>query len=206
MTPTLILPGLNGSGDGHWQQFWLKDNSDSQLVEQDDWQAPRIETWTKRLEEVLVREGPAYIVAHSLGCLLAANFADSPFATLIRGALLVAPCDLAVTEDFHPGAIHFGRMPAAALPFPTITVGSLNDIYMPLEGLSLYGRLWRSKILNLGNAGHININSGFGRWTGGYGLLSTLRKRAEPDRRAKDRVPEIERASTGSTAPEAERR
>ena len=137
MMPTLILPGLNGSDDGHWQRYWLKDDAQSRLVEQDDWKAPRVEAWTQRLEEVLVQEGPAYIVAHSLGCLLTAKCADRPAAKLIKGALLVAPCDLSTTENLHPGAIHFGRMPTRVLPFPTITVGSLNDIYMPLESLSL---------------------------------------------------------------------
>lgn len=178
MTPTLILPGLNGSGEGHWQRFWLKDDAASRLVEQDDWQSPRVEVWLERLEEVLVREGPAYIVAHSLGCLLAAKCADRPSARLIKGALLVAPCDLSTTEQLHPGAIHFGRMPTRTLPFPTITVGSLNDIYMPLESLSLYCRLWKTEARNLGQAGHINIASGFGRWTGGYGLLSLLKRKA----------------------------
>jgi predicted alpha/beta hydrolase family esterase len=69
MTLTLILPGLNGSDEGHWQRFWLKDDAESRLVEQDDWKLPKVEAWTRRLEEVLAQEGPAYIVAHSLGCL-----------------------------------------------------------------------------------------------------------------------------------------
>ncbi len=178
MTSTLILPGLNGSDDGHWQRYWLQDNAESRLVEQDDWKSPRVELWTKRLEDVLAREGPAYIVAHSLGCLLAAKCAEGPAAKLIKGALLVAPCDLSTTEKLHPGAIHFGRMPTRILPFPAITVGSLNDIYMPLENLSLYSRLWKTEVRNLGQAGHINIDSGFGRWTGGYELLSLLKMKA----------------------------
>ena len=49
---------------------------------------------------------------------------------------------------------------------------------MPLESLSLYCRLWKSEVKNLGQAGHINIESGFGRWTGGYGFLSLLKKKA----------------------------
>lgn len=182
MTSTLILPGLNGSDDGHWQRFWLKDDAESRLVEQDDWKSPRIEAWAKRLEDVLAEEGPAFIVAHSLGCLLAAKCAEGPAAKLIRGALLVAPCDLSTTEKLHPGAIHFGRMPTRILPFPTITVGSLNDIYMPLENLSFYNRLWKTEVRNLGQAGHINIASGFGRWTGGYELLSLLKMKARSRR------------------------
>lgn len=182
MIPTLILPGLNGSDDGHWQRYWLKDDVQSRLVEQDDWKAPRVEAWTQRLEEVLFQEGPAYVVAHSLGCLLAAKCADRPAAKLIKGALLVAPCDLSTTENLHPGAIHFGRMPTRVLPFPAITVGSLNDIYMPLESLSLYSRLWKTQVRNLGPAGHINIESGFGRWTGGYELLSMLKMKTKARR------------------------
>lgn len=182
MTSTLILPGLNGSDDGHWQRFWLKDDAESRLVEQDDWKSPRIEAWAKRLEDVLAEEGSAFIVAHSLGCLLAAKCAEGPAAKLIKGALLVAPCDLSTTEKLHPGAIHFGRMPTRVLPFPTITVGSLNDIYMPLENLSFYNRLWKTEVRNLGQAGHINIASGFGRWTGGYDLLSLVKMKARSRR------------------------
>ena len=182
MTPTLILPGLNGSDPGHWQRFWLDDNPDSRMVEQEDWRVPRVEAWMARLEDMLAQIGPVYIVAHSLGCLLAAKLAETPAARLIKGALLVAPCDLAITEQLHPGAIHFGRMPTRALPFPAITVGSLNDIYMPLEHLSFYTRLWKTRTVNLGQAGHININSGFGRWTKGYALLESLKRGAETGR------------------------
>ncbi|WP_426127476.1 alpha/beta hydrolase [Pararhizobium sp. PWRC1-1] len=199
MIPTLILPRLNGSDDGHWQRFWLKDDVRSRLVEQDDWQFPRIEAWMKRLEEVLAQEGPAYIVAHSLGCLLAAKCADTPSASLIKGALLVAPCDLTTTEKLHPGAIHFGRMPTRALPFPTITVGSLNDIYMPLESLSFYSALWKTQTKDLGYAGHINIDSGFGRWKGGYGLLSLLRRKVSANRRATPTYSQGDEAADGST-------
>jgi predicted alpha/beta hydrolase family esterase len=199
MIPTLILPGLNGSDEGHWQRFWLKDEARSRLVEQDDWQSPRIEAWMRRLEEVLAQVGPAYIVAHSLGCLLAAKCADMPSASLIKGALLVAPCDLTTTEKLHPGAIHFGRMPTRALPFPTITVGSLNDIYMPLESLSFYGGLWKTQTKNLGYAGHINIDSGFGRWKGGYGLLSLLKRKASAHRRATPTYPQGDEAADAST-------
>ena len=40
MTATLIIPGLYGSGEGHWQRYWLRDRPDSVLVEQDDWDDP----------------------------------------------------------------------------------------------------------------------------------------------------------------------
>jgi predicted alpha/beta hydrolase family esterase len=183
MTATLIVPGLNGSDRGHWQRFWLDDDPHSILVEQDDWHAPLVDRWMERLEDALLEQGEAYIVAHSLGCLLTAKLADRPSARRIKAALLVAPCDLRSTEKVHPGAIRFGSMPTQRLPFPTVTVGSLNDHYMELDRLTLYARLWKTDLRNIGLAGHINIASGFGRWAGGYALLDNLKERAKAPRR-----------------------
>ncbi|MBB4275420.1 RBBP9/YdeN family alpha/beta hydrolase [Rhizobium mongolense] len=183
MSRTLILPGLFGSGEGHWQDYWLKEHPDSRLVEQDDWDRPRLHDWILRLEETLAEEDGAYIVAHSLGCLLTAQLAGRPSARRVRGALLVAPCDLPSTEALHPGHLAFGTMPTKALPFASIVVGSLNDIYISLERLTMFARLWKSDLRNIGLAGHINVASGFGRWPSGYGLLSTLKSRTRHRRR-----------------------
>jgi predicted alpha/beta hydrolase family esterase len=177
MSTVLILPGLFGSGEGHWQRYWLQDQPGSRLVAQEDWEHPRLANWMERLEAALEEAGEAYIVAHSLGCLLAAMLADRPAARRVKGALLVAPCDLPPTEALHPGRILFGSMPTKALPFSSTTVGSLNDIYMTLDRLTLFGRLWNSEIRNIGLAGHINVASGFGRWPSGYQLLEALKAR-----------------------------
>ena len=104
--------------------------------------------------------------------------AGRPAARRVKGALLVAPCDIPVTEALHAGHLSFGTMPTEALPFPSITIGSLNDIYMRLDRLTLFGRLWNSDVRNIGLAGHINIASGFGRWPSGYGFLEILKSRS----------------------------
>ncbi|ENN85211.1 hypothetical protein RHSP_55231 [Rhizobium freirei PRF 81] len=178
MSRVLIVPGLFGSGDGHWQRYWLQDQPDVRLVEQADWDFPNLDRWMENLEAALEDAGEAYLVAHSLGCLLAAKLAGRPAARRVKGALLVAPCDIPVTERLHAGHLSFGTMPTEALPFPSITVGSLNDIYMTLDRLTMFGRLWNSDVRNIGLAGHINIASGFGRWPSGYGFLEALKVRA----------------------------
>ncbi|NEJ69676.1 alpha/beta fold hydrolase [Rhizobium phaseoli] len=183
MSDVIILPGLFGSGEGHWQQHWLRDQPGSRYVAQDDWDHPNLDNWLQRLESTLEEVGEAYLVAHSLGCLLAARLAGRSAARRVKGALLVAPCDLPVTEILHPGHIAFGGMPTAALPFPSIVVGSMNDAYMTVDRLSLFGRLWKAETRNIGLAGHINIASGFGRWRTGYRLLETLKARAGDRRR-----------------------
>ena len=178
MTRVLIVPGLFGSGEGHWQRYWLRDHPDVQLVEQDDWDFPNLKSWMEKLETALEEAGEAYIVGHSLGCVLTARLAGHPAARRVKGALLVAPCDIPATEALHSGHLSFGTMPTEVLPFPGITVGSLNDIYMTLDRLTMFGRLWRTDVRNIGLAGHINIASGFGRWPGGYSFLEMLKARA----------------------------
>ena len=175
--PTLIVPGLNGSPEGHWQQHWLRDRPDTRLVDQDNWNCPVLDEWQARLEAALdaVDEG-AFIVAHSLGCVLTASLANRPSARKIKGALLVAPADLDKVEALHPCVVSFGVKPLQTLPFPSLVIGSLNDPYMDVTDLSRHVEGWGSQLVNLGAVGHINIASGFGRWEEGYAFADRLNR------------------------------
>ncbi|WP_132074276.1 RBBP9/YdeN family alpha/beta hydrolase [Sinorhizobium americanum] len=182
MVKTLIVPGLFGSGEGHWQRHWLIDQPGATLVEQGDWNRPALAAWRSALETEIDRHPSVDIVAHSLGCLLVAGLAGHPVAKRIRSVLLVAPCDLEETERLHPGAIAFGGMPRQRLSFPSLVVGSLNDPYMRFDRLRIFCEEWGSRLVDLGHAGHINIASGFGRWPAGYDLLQVLNGMAKDDR------------------------
>ncbi|CCF00098.1 putative esterase of the alpha/beta hydrolase fold (plasmid) [Sinorhizobium fredii HH103] len=182
MVKTLIVPGLFGSGEGHWQRHWLDDHPEAVFVEQGDWNRPALAAWRSALEAEIERHPSVDIVAHSLGCLLVAGLARRPIAERIRSVLLVAPCDLEETERLHPGAIDFGIMPRQRLSFPSLVVGSLNDPYMRFDRLQALCERWGSRLIDLGRAGHINIASGFGRWPGGYDLLKVLNGMAKGDR------------------------
>lgn len=175
MCTTLIVPGLNGSDEGHWQRHWLLDNPDSRLVDQDNWQCPVLGDWLVRLEHALEASNGAYIVAHSLGSILVANMASRPLAAKIKGALLVAPAHLERVEALHPCIVRFGEFPADQLPFPSLVVGSMSDPYMDPQDLVSTATAWGSDLVNLGQAGHINIASGFGRWPQAYAFLERLR-------------------------------
>lgn len=175
MFPTLILPGLNGSPEGHWQRHWATEHSSASIVEQEDWNCPVIEDWQAELDRALSVVEGAFLVAHSLGCLLAASYAERGNADKIRGALLVAPCSLEVTLRLHPCMIEFGHEPLARLPFPSLVIGSLNDPYMSVPDLERHVRGWGSDLATIGFAGHINIASGFGRWPEGYSFFNRLK-------------------------------
>lgn len=183
---TLIIPGLAGSPEGHWQHVWSEERDKARFVVQDNWDMPDIGTWKARLEQVLLDTDGAYLVAHSLGCVLAASMADSPAAGKIRGALLVAPCDLAATEVIHPRLIRFGEMPVAPLPFPSVLVGSRNDPYMSEDRSRHFAELWGARFVDMGYVGHINRASGFGRFSRGYQLFDNLVASADQRRNTRD--------------------
>lgn len=174
MYQTLILPGFKGSPAGHWQRFWVEDHPHASILEQEDWDCPVLEDWQHQLDKVLSRSDGVFLVAHSLGCLLAASYARRALSEKIRGALLVAPCSLDVTLRLHPCMIEFGDKPLARLPFPSLVVGSLNDPYMNVRELERHVKCWGSDLATIGFAGHINVASGFGRWEEGYGFFERL--------------------------------
>lgn len=182
MPKTLIIPGFNGSSDKHWQRIWAGERQDSVIVEQQNWSCPVLSDWQEKLDEALSVTESAFLVAHSLGCLLAASYARRRFTHKIRGALLVAPCALDTAITMHPCLAGFGAEPLSELPFPNILVASSNDPYMSGSQAQRYALCWGSEVLTIGAVGHINVDSGFGRWSAGYDLLDKMVQRARPSR------------------------
>lgn len=177
--PFLIVPGLNGSGAGHWQQHWLADHDNSELVDQVDWSNPRAGRWLHRLEQSVIANPGAILVAHSLGSILVARLATSSVAPLVGGALLVAPADIERTSTLHARNYEFGTLPTGPLPFAALVVASRDDVYMSLAKAQALASAWHAPLFDLGNAGHVNIASGFGRWTAGYALAAQVVARAD---------------------------
>jgi predicted alpha/beta hydrolase family esterase len=91
-------------------------------------------------------------------------------AERIQGALLVAPADperRGVLSDFAPVPYH-------PLTYRSIVVASTHDPFCPVRTAGAYARAWGSELVRLQNAGHINIDSGFGEWPLGWALLQSL--------------------------------
>ncbi len=73
----MIVPGLHGSGAGHWQAIWRAEHPDWLWVEQRDWESPDCGEWVDRLDGVVADcPGRVVIVAHSLGCMTFAHWAS----------------------------------------------------------------------------------------------------------------------------------
>ena len=174
---TLLLPGVGNSGPDHWQSRWLALHPDFHRVLQDDWDRPDLDAWCRNLEAAVHdAPSPVILVAHSLGCLLAAHWAERT-SLLVRGALLVAPPD-PVSAVFPPEAAGFGPVPLYRLPFPTILVASSNDPYATPEFSKQCATAWGSRLVEAGPLGHINAASRLGEWRQGLRLYEELLRKS----------------------------
>jgi uncharacterized protein len=172
----LILPGWYSSGPQHWQSLWEKRHG-YRRVEQHDWDKPLRGDWTARLEEVILTcDEPAVLVAHSLGCILAAQWASiSQNTHRVKGALLVAPGDVE-REDIRDQIPSWSPIALQNLPFPSVLLASRNDPYCAFERARLFAHAWGSQFMDYGDCGHINAESGLASWPEGHVLLLDLMK------------------------------
>lgn len=178
----LIIPGLGGSGPGHWQHRWAEKFSTGRMVMQDDFALPRHDAWVNRvLEEIAASARPVALVGHSLGAHAAASaMALTPDRDKIVASFLVAPPDLA-SPALPAGVIDpefLARAPAQTLGAPGVLVASRNDPYADFAHSEALAKIWGLDFSDAGEAGHINADSGHGPWPEGLmrlaGLLSKL--------------------------------
>jgi hypothetical protein len=170
----LILPGWQSSGPGHWQSRWEALHC-YRRVDQHDWMRPRRGDWIAQLEDViLATDGPVVLVAHSLGCILTAAWAEVSRSTgRVQGALLVAPGD-AERDELRGVLPSWSPILRQRLPFPSVLVGSRDDPYCTFERAQGMAGHWGSRFVDLGERGHINAESGLGDWPEGHAMLLEL--------------------------------
>jgi len=170
----LILPGLGNSEETHWQTLWEKQFPEFIRVQQADWETPVCEDWITTLDSEILKHNPedVILVGHSLACATIVFWANR-FKRTIKGALLVAPSDTEA-ESYPPGTKGFTPMPLTKLNFPTLTIASSNDYYVTLERATFFAKEWGSELITIGEAGHINVASGFGEWKEGLTFLKRL--------------------------------
>ena len=171
----LIVPGLTDSGPAHWQT-WLQSRQPGALrVRQRDWLTPDLDRWAARIASTLEFAGPGLWVAaaHSFGCLaLVRHLALKPASPLV-GALLVAPAD---PDRFGIA----GLLPTRRLPIPTTLVYSETDPWLTPASARRWAARWGSNAANLGAAGHINVEAGFGPLPLAQRWLSTIETARRP--------------------------
>lgn len=167
----LTLAGLWNSGPQHWQTLWEQKNPEWVRVPHRDWSNPDCHEWVAELDAAIAAcEGPPLLVAHSLGTMLVAQWARSGSDLKIAGAFMVCPSD--IEADTYPADKNgFAPVPMEKLPFPSLVVASTNDPYVTIERARAIAQAWGSKLVEIGEAGHVNGDAGYGAWPEGAELL-----------------------------------
>ena len=111
-------------------------------------------------------ERPVVVIAHSLGVPTVIQ-AMPQFSRPVAGAFLVAPPDVANPAIRPKHLMTFGPYPRDPLPFPSMAIGSRNDPFCASRRRRRHRRRLGFAVLDAGEAGHINADSGFGPWPEG---------------------------------------
>ncbi|MCH4539365.1 alpha/beta hydrolase [Ochrobactrum sp. POC9] len=163
----LIIPGYTNSGPDHWQTRWESKLSTARRVQQAEWSKPVREDWIGEVVKAAhAATKPIVLVAHSLG-VAAAVHALPQFQHKVAGAFFVAPPDVSNDKIRPKHLMTFGPYPRERLPFPAITVVSRNDPFSSFEAAEDVVKDWGAMLIDAGESGHINSESGHGPWPEG---------------------------------------
>lgn len=176
----VIVPGLRGHVEEHWQTLLAGTLADSLIVPPLENDPVNLVARLAALEKtVAAATGPVILVAHSAGVPTVVYWAQQT-AENAAGALLATPPDL--TKPMHAphptpeqlAEAGWGELPMTPLPFPSIVVGSTNDPLADIEAVTGYAEAWGSKFVNVGAVGHLNPVGGYGPWPQAVELLSEV--------------------------------
>jgi uncharacterized protein len=178
--PTVIVPGLRGHVEDHWQTRLAAKLPHALVVPSFGRDKSDLAGRVADLHHVIEDAGvPVTIVAHSAGVLTTVHWAsrhDLP----VRGALLATPPDL--TRPLGPQYPTLEQLqesgwtpiPVAPLNFPSILAASTNDDLANVDNVRTLAHAWGSRFIDIGPVGHLNPTSGYGDWPGAEALLHIL--------------------------------
>lgn len=178
MTAYVVIPGIDGSDEQHWQSLWEREWGASAVrIAPASWSAPDLDDWVdavqKAYDEASRRDGQVVLVAHSLGCWAAAVWLARTTQP-VTAAFQVAAPDPAGPGFPRQAAASFTDLVAQPLRCPALVVASTDDPYCTAETAATFAAGWQARLHQLAAHGHINSSSGLGAWQRGRELLADL--------------------------------
>jgi predicted alpha/beta hydrolase family esterase len=172
----VIIPGLDGSDELHWQSRWSDEwLPDAVRIQPASWSDPDLADWSLAITRAVESAVDDIVfVTHSLGCHAVAHWLAGTRTARIRGAFLVAPPDpLAPTfpVDRLPT---FTSLPAVGLTVPSVLIASTDDPYCGVAGAARLAEAWATPLIAVDELGHINSDSNLGLWPQGQALFTAF--------------------------------
>lgn len=172
----LIVPGLGDSRPTHWQSWLQRRHRSSVRVAMADWSSTDLDAWAAAITRTVSSQppGPWIAVAHSFGCLAVLHALRQRTTAAehagVFAALLVAPA----SPERH-GCERAMRHRADDVELRVVS--SSSDPWLPTHAALPWAAAWGARLQDLGDAGHINAESGFGPWPRGQDLVQRLKQR-----------------------------
>jgi len=163
----LLLHGWGGSDYPHWQS-WLagelaKDYGKVSFLKFSNFDFPEFGMWRDELKKELAEFKPDIVVCHSLANTLWFHLCNDNDLDMVEKLYLVAPpslrCEIEELKSFFP--LHIPTNPHAK---ESIVVVSTNDPYITMDEAKQIQNSIGANIKILENSGHINADSGYGKW------------------------------------------
>ncbi|MCZ4124020.1 RBBP9/YdeN family alpha/beta hydrolase [Streptomyces sp. H39-S7] len=185
--PTVVIvPGLRDHIAEHWQTVLahtlaVADRDVRTVLPPTQGRLGRA-AQVEALNQVVAQvEGPVVLVAHSAGVITAVHWAHQHGAGVV-GALLATPPDFdSPLPAGYPAPRELAEngwtpVPRKPLPFPSIVAASSNDPLCGFAQVAELARDWGSRLVELGEVGHLNPASGHGPWPQAAELLAELER------------------------------
>ncbi|MFV0480580.1 MAG: RBBP9/YdeN family alpha/beta hydrolase [Campylobacteraceae bacterium] len=162
MKKVLIIHGWGGSDEPHWQaklaQELVLKNVIVAFPTLPNRDFPKLDEWKETIEKAYDEFNPQIVVCHSLGCIA---WLQNPKKT--KKLFLVAPPSLNIT--IPPLASFFDLKNFDTKSKECYLFTSSNDKYLSTkEAANFAEKIKANHHIILQNAGHINSDSGFGKW------------------------------------------
>ncbi|MBC2589813.1 RBBP9/YdeN family alpha/beta hydrolase [Rhodococcus aetherivorans] len=179
--PTVVLvPGFVPLTADHWQCLLAEKWEKARIVAPPGCAPLSRTAWVEALEAVLAGiAGPVVLVAHGAGVLTTVHWARQPNRP-VDGALLVAPPDFELPlPDGYPSTEDLDRhgwnpLPRRRLPFRSIVAASRNDALACFRRVAGMAEHWGSRLIDAGDAGHLDPTAGYGNWDQAHELVRDL--------------------------------
>jgi predicted alpha/beta hydrolase family esterase len=174
----LMVPGWTNSGPDHWQSRWQARLKSARRVEQDNWHRPNRIAWTERLiENVRDARKPVVLVAHSCGVATVAHAARQLRSSRVVGAFLVAPASEQMVGSIPGIDPNFVPFPRDPFSFPSLLIASGSDPHCSYDDAGELALARGASLVDAGEVGQINAESGHGPWPEGAMRLGWFLKK-----------------------------
>ncbi len=163
----LLVHGWGGSDFPHWQS-WLaseiaKEYGTVQFLHFTNVDTPKLDVWSAELLEALESFKPGIVICHSLANTLWFHLCNTTALSEIQKLYLVAPpsmqCKVPELAEFFPV-----QTPTQLYSKESLLISSTNDPYISMNEIKSLKKELGIEMKVLENAGHINVESGYGEW------------------------------------------